>query len=364
MQKTERHYVHRILQLQRSAIELVLVAVVLAFGINIAASALPLILRLESGTALLTGLGMSILSLAYAVHRLSSSLSMSIKLQGVFLLGANNSPHEIERYRFSESTASHMLGLFAENKALGASWRKANLGLCFEGNPDPNKRHSELGHQLANEAIEYFVLDELSLHLSEYFDSDRKISDEVVSRIKRRDIPQLLLDNHFLEQFSRPMSEREAFKHHNDDVDHNVVAAWGENGEVFDQFELILPKGSSLERDNGALQIKTSRYTIKIASIFEGFATNLPSDFEELYLGVPFNTYSPRQVDLQLSIDFAWWSLLAPSGWDHYEWLDSFVEKLDRAFSFERFVHDVGWETAHSVAIAVRSATKARADAA
>lgn len=364
MPSNDRRYVHRILQLQSSAIEIVLVAVVLAFGVNIAANAIPTILRIGDTTALFLGLGLSVLSLAYAVRRLSSSLSMSINLEGVLVLGEHNEVLPIERYRFSESTASHMRGLTAENKALGGSWRKANLGVRFEGRPDPNKRHSELGHQLANEAIEYFVLDELSLHLSEYFDSDRKVTDEVVSRINRRDIPQLLLDNHFLEQFSRPMSEREAFKHHSDDSEHKVVAAWGENGEVFDQFELILPKGSTVRRTDGALEIKTSRYALQIKSQFEGYSTNLPSDFEELYLGVPFNTHSPHQVDLAVKVEFAWWSLLAAGGWDHFEWLDSFVEKLEQSFSFDRFVRDIGWETAHSVAIAVRSASKARADAA
>lgn len=288
---------------------------------------------------------------------------MSVKLRGVLLLGKENRVQEIQRYRFSESTASHIRGLTVENKALGASWKKANLGLCFEGDTDPKQRHSETGRQLAIEAIEYFVLDELSLHLSEYFDSEREVSDETVVRIKRRDIPQVLLDNHFLELFSKPMSEREAFKHHEDDGSRNVVSACGPHGEVFDQFELILPKGSALSREDGLLQIRTSRYVLRIKSIYEGFNTNLPYDFEEFYLGEAFNTYSPQQVDLEVSIRFAWWSLLTPRGWDHYEWLDSFIAKLEQAFSFESFIHETGWETAHSVAIALRNANKLTANA-
>jgi hypothetical protein len=363
MPSSEQHYVRRILQGQRNAVELVLVAVVLAFGVNIASNAFPAKLGLAADAGLALGLGLCLLSLLYAVYRVSASLSMSVKLQGLLLLGKENQVHEIERYRFSQSTASSVCGLTVENKALGASWKKANLGGCFEGRGDPKHRNSDAGQQLVLEAIEYFVLDELSLHLSEYFESERSVSDDAVARIKRRDIPQVLLDNHFLDLFSKPMSEREAFTHHNDDEARNVVAAWGPNGEVFDQFELILPKGSSLSRADDALLIKTSRYVLRIQSIYEGFSTNLPSDFEESYLGKKFNTYSPHQVDLELSVKFAWRSLLTPRGWDHYEWLDSFIAKLERTFSFESFIHQIGWETAHSVAIAMRNASKVKSNA-
>ena len=251
---TEQHYVRRILQAQRSAVELVLVAVVLGFGVNIASSALPAKLGLSTGSSLALGSGMCLLSLLYAIYRVSASLSMSAKFQGVLLLGKENQVHEIGRYRFSESTASNIRGLTVENKALGGSWKLANLGCCFEGRADPKHRHTETGQQLAVEVIEYFVLDELSLHLSEYFVSERSVPDEAVARIKRRDIPQVLLDNHFLDLFSKPMSEREAFTDHDDDDGRKVVAAWGPNGEVFDQFELILPKGSSLTRKDVPLR--------------------------------------------------------------------------------------------------------------
>ena len=102
---------------------------------------------------------------------------------------------------------------------------------------------------------------------------------------------------------------------------------------------------------------------LSIKAIYEGFATNLPNDFEELYLGQAFNTYTPQQVDLELSVKFAWWSLLTPRGWDHYQWLDSFIAKLEQAFCFESFIHEIGWETAHSMAIAMRNARKSAANA-
>lgn len=363
MHTKERHYVHQILRVQRSAVELVFVAVILAFGVNIASSSLPTVLNLTNATALAGGIGLCVLSFVYGARRLSSSLSMSIELQGLLLLGNANQIIKVDRYRFSESASSYLQGLAAENKALGTSWKKASLGLCFDGRSDSTQRHTEIGYRLVNEAIEYFVLDELSLHLSEYFDSERDVPDDAVERIKRRDIPQILMDNRFLEQFSKPMSEREAFQHHHDGDTENVVSAWGNNGELFDQFELILPKGSSLSRDNDALQIRTSRYTLRIATQYLGFAMNLPEDFEEFYLGVPFNTYLPQQVDLELSVTFAWWALLIPGGWDHYEWLDSFVENLEHAFSFDNFIQEIGWQTAHSVAIAVRSASKSRKNA-
>lgn len=191
MPKADRSYVNQILQIQSGAVELVAVAVLLAFGLGMAASALPSAIGIDSKTAVLAGLMLCVISFMYAIQKLSRSLSVATRFEGLMLLGEQNEVIQIDRYEFSESTASHMRGLTAENKALGASWRKASLGVCFGGHRDPNKHQTELGHQLANEAIEYFVLDELSLHLSAYFDSYRNVSDDVVSRIKRRDIPRL-----------------------------------------------------------------------------------------------------------------------------------------------------------------------------
>jgi hypothetical protein len=140
-----------------------------------------------------------------------------------------------------------------------------------------------------------------------------------------------------------------------------VVSAYGKNGEIFDHFELILPRGSSLRRTREGLRISTPRYSLCFSTKFNGFDTNLPKGFEELYLEVPFHSLSPKEASLCVFVNFNWWAFLWPGGWDHYKWLDAFIERLDHGFSFDVYLQDIQWQAAHTVATVLRRSFNSRA---
>ena len=159
-----------------------------------------------------------------------------------------------------------------------------------------------------------------------------------------------------LELFSKPMEEREAFlpKGKNIEVRHgsNVVYAIGEGGALFDHFELMLPRGTTVSRiDPRSIQLKTNRFSMRVVVGFEGFNSVLPRKFEDLYLGRGIKNVTGYQVDLDITVHFNPWSLLSATGWEYYRWLDSFLDRIDTEFSFTRFLEDIGWETALSTAI-------------
>jgi hypothetical protein len=59
-------------------------------------------------------------------------------------------------------------------------------------------------------------------------------------------------------------------------------------------------------------------------------------------------------------IEYRWWSFLAVTGWRHYEWLDSFLDKLVDDCAFETFLSTIGWRNALTTAIATRNLTHRR----
>ena len=118
----------------------------------------------------------------------------------------------------------------------------------------------------------------------------------------------------------------------------------GEDGAIFDRFELILPTGAVVSRvDPASVRVRTRRLSMQIGVGFEGFSAVLPRRFDKFYLGVRFDDIDSYMVNLRIDVRFAWWALFTPAGWEYYRWLDSFVEKISKAFSFERFIADVGW---------------------
>ena len=179
------------------------------------------------------------------------------------------------------------------------------------------RRATSPAAKLAQEALEYYVLSELSLHLSDHFDNNPRVSDEEIQRIGRRDIPSVLLDNRFLELFSKPMDEREAFTARGNRVDSppqgQVVYAMGEGGAIFDHFELILPAGAVVSRMSPvSVRVRTRRLSMQINVAFEGFSTVLLT----VSRAVPWATVRRcRQLPVRLSTyEFAWWALFTPGG--------------------------------------------------
>lgn len=51
------------------------------------------------------------------------------------------------------------------------------------------------------EAIEYYVLRKLALHLSSYFNDDESFSDDYLVKLDRKSIPDVLMGNRFIDTF-------------------------------------------------------------------------------------------------------------------------------------------------------------------
>jgi len=342
---------------RRNMGEFVAVAFVLALGINLLSTAIPLELRLSTRSTALLGLSLIFICVGFLVYRLKGLTGRALSLEGILALNDDRTPEEIDRYEFSDRLKRYFQGMAAENKAIAKIWRESPLGFEFDATERTAKLHRSHANALVLEAIEYFVLNKLSLHLSAYFDSERDVDESAVVRVNRRDIPQVLLENRFLELFSKPMETREAFMDHSSGEEaHTVVYATGKDGAFFDHFELVLPAGSKVERQrDSGLRIETSRFTLTVSPKFPGTATLFPNNFEELYLKRSFNDLDLYGVRLHVKVEFKWRSFLTGNGWDHYEWLDSFLDELVSTFHFDEFLSKIQWEAAASVAIALKN---------
>ena len=131
------------------------------------------------------------------------------------------------------------------------------------------------------------------------------------------------------------------------------------DGAIYDHFELILPRHSVVRRVTYcSLEIATPRFSLTVTPLMTGANKLLPDEFEELYLGRPRREIVAFGIDLELKIEFEWWSFLVLTGWEHYDWLDSFVDKLVNDFSFDAFVAAIGWRQAVAAATASHNLTR------
>ena len=110
----------------------------------------------------------------------------------------------IEGYGLSE-ISGYFDRAFLENKDLELIWNNDPLKLQDElKTPEPRSM------DIIREALEYFLLNKLSIHLNSYFKYPME-RNKNISVIQREHIPSVLLSNRFLELFSKPMKDRAAF---------------------------------------------------------------------------------------------------------------------------------------------------------
>jgi hypothetical protein len=347
--------------------ELCFVALVLAVGTELIAHGLVMSsgektwLGWSPSYTIAIGSGLALLGLGYIVLRGRLELPKKNRLRGVLIVsGKKNNTIAVDGYDFSEKITQYFSGL-SENKALKEIWQNGDLSFIHTKATGTGDKGKLTAVKLVREAIEYYVLNSLSLHLSGHFNNNPDIADKEIERLGREDIPKILLQNHFLELFSRPMAEREAFFEDQAPGDlklgefgahfvGKVVYQIKENGERFEHFELILPKKSTVTRlDESTICIDTKRFTIKVSSVFEGFGYGLPRWFEPMYLGTEMLENCAYKIKLNISVNYKLLAFLSFKRWNYYRWIDSFLDQLDASFSFERFIDEIGWGTACTV---------------
>jgi hypothetical protein len=350
-----------IVEFRGNFLELLIVAIAIALAVHtfggILESALPSYLSIVVAAVLIV-LGCVIL-IVRAVPRVNRTIS----LKGIVPIAhADKKVIPIHRYHFSEEMRKILKATFHENKALEKLW--LNSLSALKSLNDSGLDTS--GFKLINEAIEYFILEQLSLDLSAYFINNPDIENGAVVSLLRKDMPSVLLNNRFLDLLSRPMEERDVFSSYMDKTTKNRGEAFAitrgasdpetvyvitEDGALFDHFDLVLPRGTTVSRGDGqSFSIKTKRFLLRFRVEFSGFRTNFPEDFEELYLGCKFDDVTPYIAHIYIDVKFKLLSVLSQRGWEYFKWIDIFLTNLQDEFSFDSFLSRIGWEIAYSVA--------------
>ena len=287
-----------------------------------------------------------IVSIVLIFARRIRNLSHDFVFEG-FLIKEKES-HKIKSvpgYDLAENISRYQRSAFHENEALQRQWEEEPLEEYFSYSEDGEYltfNEDVASYQLLSEMLEYFVLDELSTHLIDYFNKN-DISESKLKKYKRPDIPQILLNNRFLELFSKPMEDRPAFSQYG--KTENVVYAGGAEGPLFSRFKLVLPSESDVERlEDGNIEIEGKYLRILFRSTWTGGGAVMPRLFEKHYLGVEdTRNISVTTVKFGINVQFKYSSLLTRTGWKHYKWVESFISKIEESVDKQVYFKRINW---------------------
>lgn len=331
-------------------------AALLALGINLFAAALFSALAGHSSVLWFLAICVLVLSVCVIARLAIPSRHISRKLEGFVVFRRDSSDLiPVPRYHFAEELGSFLTGLFAENEAPKKLFESDPVHKAFDVDRKTGTgriRQTEAG-KLIVEATEYYVLETLSTHLTDYFNQS-ELDSARLKEFSREDVADIVFKNRFLDTFSRPMRERAAFVRDSPKTSNHmdrVVAFYGSNGVRYSKFDLVLPIGARIERRSPtSICIETPKFRLVFEINFIGVNANLPRSFPELYLGCTShfkaNAYA---IGISTDVEFKPRSLLSRSGWEYHAWIDSLLSQLEFEFSREAFFETIHWESALTV---------------
>jgi hypothetical protein len=350
--KTDNHreFLKEILNNRGSLIELIAAAILIGFGVEFLASSIYSHFDFNHKNLFFfsAGLILCCLGFIYFLNRFFGKKTFSKELNGFFLLSREKKGIvSIDCYDFADKLSRYLDYAFAEDAGLKKTWNNIDF------NRNTGKDNYNTFLKIANEAAEYYLLEKLSNHLSEYFNNSGLDKNELVE-YERNDIADILLKNRFLELFSKPMEHRAPFIpdkpiiNSKDKSVGKIVASFSK-GAMYNHFQLTLPKNSIINRNSDdSISVITQRFTLRLKSITSGLNTYIPWDFYKHYLGLTetINT-SAFVVTYKIEVTFHFGSLFRTVGWQYYNWVDSFMIELQKKFEKDYFFDSkIEWDKA------------------
>lgn len=352
MKKNRNGFFSEILSFRANVIELIFVAIFISLGVNLISNSFSPLIGVDSFVTLVIGIFFCLGGVLYFIARIFSHRVQFRNYQGFIIYHKkNNEIINVPRYQYSEDMHLHLNAAFFENEALKKIWNKESLENIYGVDADEEKGIRSL--QLIRELTEYLVLQRLSIHLTDYFQDD-KFKKENLREFNRNDIPDVLLKNRFLELFSKPMEDRPTFVDEtfdDEDTKKGIVEAIYTKEAIYERFNLVLPKESIVRRINkNNIQIETKRCTINIEVCFDGIGAMIPFSYKNYYLDLhESDDVVEFQVVVEIKVYFKLLTFFSRTGWEYYQWVDSFLESLNEYISQQTFFENIGWNFAWTV---------------
>src|ERR687896_557157 len=354
---------------ERSSLTNIIIGTIIAsLGVNLVSESILQMFYFGAHIIFIIGIGASLASVWYFIRIMTAKRTQERNYSGFFIVDhVEKKVIPVNRYPYSINLSRYLESACAESEDIRMVLERSiyvpdttikvprenndEVGIEREERATLKKLKATPDRRLILEATEYFVLRMLSTHLTNYF-NDEKFKEENLIKVERKDIPQVLLENRFLNLFSKPMEERvAAFEDRY--VSKNNGDGSAESNADFSHFHLILPTKAKVSRTGeNNCEITTKKFTLSVAILYSGADELLPADFEKYYLRLQeyYQRSNPsmlkeKAIEIEVKVFFKNSIFFSRTGLQYYEWLDSYLDKLEEEFSTSYFFKKIGWDS-------------------
>ena len=354
---------------ERSSLTNIIIGTIIAsLGVNLVSESMLQIFFFGAHIMLIIGIGASLASVWYFIRIMTAKRTQVRNYSGFFIVDhvekkvipVNRYPYSINLSRYLESACAESQdirmvlerSIYVPDTTINIPRENIDeVAIEREERAAVKKLMATPDKRLILEATEYFVLRMLSTHLTNYF-NDEKFKEENLTKFEREDIPQVLLENRFLNLFSKPMEERVA-AFEDQFVSKSTKGGSAESNTDFRHFHLILPTKTKVSRTGeNSCEITTKMFTLRVSILYLGADELLPADFEKYYLRLQeyYQRSNPpmvkeKAIQIEVKVFFRNSIFFSTTGIQYYEWLDSYLDKLEEEFSSSYFFKKIGWDS-------------------
>lgn len=304
-------------------------------------------------------IGFSVLGIAFYYFLKKIGLirrKLSANFQGVLFLDTKSRlPVSVENYEFSEKISTYFASAFSEDKRIKREWYNSKIGAPL----DDIFNISE-ANKIIRESVEFYILELLDCELDHLTISS--IGSNKISKFDRENLKVISESNRFYDLFTKPLAERKRLIKGENFTEEEIESTYSLSTEkgYFTKQEFYFPSKSKIKREeDNELNINTPKAIIKLKPILWTSNAVLPSDFEEYYLNCDSKDIQTWQVNIYIEIKFKFLSIFSQNWW-YYEWIDSFIDTINKEFEFETFVNNLNWISIHPVLKKIKKFKKKR----
>lgn len=343
-------------------LEIILTAIFISFGLNLIVTSFSNLNSFFNVIMLIMGIITVISSAIVLIYNNFRKFNRTIVLKGFIVYDAKeNRLIDVDNYGLSNELVCNLNSAFEEDESLKTIWENTPLRYVF--GPFELEGYTTSAKEIIEESFEYFIFHRLSSTLHHFFNS-KEFDEKDLKIYEREDIPDALLNNRFLNLFSKPIDQREAFvdKDKEDGVffesegGETLYMSYGKGGVLYHKLHLVLPAGTNVKRhDPNGIVLESNQIVLNFDIHFEGFNTILPKYFQKYYLDLDLEWVSEDEqtdvlrfqvfdIGLKIDVKFKIRSLFSNTVWKQNEWLDSYLNSLNKEISMDYFFESINWE--------------------
>ena len=338
---------------RKTEIDNLIIAVLVATGVNLLVSGISMIGEDKPSCVFISaGLVSTILAIIVFITRHLLSMNKTVEILGFFLYDVDKKELlDIPQYFVSLVMCNTMMSASDEIKKI---WKERDFGQLqfINGRLEHEKTEA---HRIITELIEYFVLEQLSISLIDFYNKKDEFSKKL-KKLQRDDMPDVI-QNRFLYWLSQKPEKKSSIKDYIEKDGCTLEEAFMRYAEdntdtkPYSRFEIVLPKNTNIIREKDNIWIKNSFFSMKLNCSFEGNSALIPTNFKKYYLNIDDTVKKIKDYQFKITVEvrFKFKSIVARKNIEYLSWIDSFLNNTYKWASSEHYFKTIEWSVVEAV---------------